>query len=51
MLRERALRCVQDVNRKSLAKIVPELRGDHLVLTPFALQPAFLLKVALATFG
>lgn len=50
VLRERALRCVQDVNKKSLAKIVPEVKGHHLVLIPFVLHPSFLLKVALSTF-
>jgi hypothetical protein len=44
------LRCIQDINKRSLAKILPEIKGDILELVPFVLHPAFLLKVVLATF-
>ena len=50
MLKERAFRCIRDINKKSLAKVIPEQRNNVLELIPFVLHPAFLLKVALGTF-
>lgn len=51
LLQRRALRAVRDINRKSLAKIVAEGREEVMELLPFVLHPAFLLRVALSTFG
>jgi len=50
-MKQRTLKCVKDVNNKSIAKIIPEINGNHIILVPFCLHSSFLIRVILKTFS
>lgn len=51
LMKERAVKCVRDVNKKSIAKLVAEMDDHALNLVPFCLHPSFLIKVIIKTFS
>jgi hypothetical protein len=50
LLKERALKCIRDVNKKSIAKIVAEDHGNRLMLMPFCLHHFFLTQVIMRIY-